>query len=137
MNVILILVTLTFAQSHFAAPLTSLRDSMLLQKAVIPLTKLAHLYEKELIKSPVVVKALKSLVGFGLGDLVAQGIGKNKIDYFRLIRQASYGCLFHGTKSSPDPPPPSSLMPYLFSSNHYECRTIMSHHIWTVGILFP
>lgn len=46
------------------------------------------------------VQACTSLVGFSIGDFLAQkGTSKDKFSYERLARMAAFGFLFHGTIS--------------------------------------
>ncbi|CAM9157236.1 unnamed protein product [Phaeothamnion confervicola] len=49
-------------------------------------------------KQPLVTKALTSMIGFALGDFLAQKFieKKDKIDLERLIKLASFGFLVHG-----------------------------------------
>jgi len=56
-------------------------------------------YNNSLDKRPILTKALTSMIGFGLGDFLAQKfISKSeKIDWERLGRMASFGLLIHGT----------------------------------------
>jgi len=58
-------------------------------------------YNELLETKPLLMKALTSLVGFALGDILAQlFIQKNDpFDFFRLFRLASFGFLVHGTTS--------------------------------------
>jgi len=58
-------------------------------------------YNELLDEKPLLMKALTSLVGFALGDTLAQiFIQKNDpFDWFRLFRLASFGFLVHGTTS--------------------------------------
>mmetsp|Transcript_14420 Transcript_14420/g.21401 ORF Transcript_14420/g.21401 Transcript_14420/m.21401 type:complete len:282 (+) Transcript_14420:54-899(+) len=58
-------------------------------------------YENALASNPILVKACTSLVGFSVGDFLAQKcISKSsEFDYLRLARMASFGFLFHGTVS--------------------------------------
>jgi len=55
-------------------------------------------YNGALEKQPILTKALTSLVGFALGDFLAQKFidKKDKIDWKRFGRMASFGLLFHG-----------------------------------------
>ncbi|PXF45402.1 Protein sym-1 [Gracilariopsis chorda] len=56
-------------------------------------------YNASLEKNPIITKALTSLVGFFLGDLIAQKFLGEKgadIDKARLARMASFGFLIHG-----------------------------------------
>lgn len=59
-----------------------------------------HAYNNSLESSPIMTKALTSLVGFFLGDLLAQKFltndGSKSLDKGRLARMASFGFLFHG-----------------------------------------
>jgi len=66
-----------------------------------PLAQAWKRYEELLDEKPLLMKALTSLMGFTLGDILAQVfIQKNeKFDYFRLFRLASFGFLIHGTSS--------------------------------------
>ena len=54
-------------------------------------------YEEALDTKPLLMKALTSMVGFALGDILAQlFIQKNEnFDYARLFRLASFGFLIH------------------------------------------
>jgi protein Mpv17 len=58
-------------------------------------------YEELLDEKPLLIKALTSMVGFMLGDILAQVfIQKNdKFDFARLARLTSFGFLIHGTSS--------------------------------------
>jgi len=58
-------------------------------------------YNELLDEKPLLMKALTSLVGFALGDILAQlFIQKNSpFDWARLFRLASFGALVHGTTS--------------------------------------
>ncbi|KAJ1452574.1 hypothetical protein M885DRAFT_526287 [Pelagophyceae sp. CCMP2097] len=55
-------------------------------------------YNRALTAQPLVVKACTSLVGFGLGDLLAQKLvdKKESIDWKRTARMATFGLLWHG-----------------------------------------
>jgi protein Mpv17 len=57
-------------------------------------------YNRALESKPILTKALTSLVGFLIGDLLAQKFladgGDNAIDLSRLARMSSFGFLFHG-----------------------------------------
>ncbi|KAJ8906812.1 hypothetical protein NDN08_003298 [Rhodosorus marinus] len=62
-----------------------------------PLVALWTAYNSLLESQPILTKALTSLVGFAVGDALAQkylGDGEFKID--RLLRMAAFGALFHG-----------------------------------------
>merc|ERR1712232_141855 len=58
-------------------------------------------YNHILSKKPLLTKALTSLIGFTIGDLLAQNLisrDENKpYDPFRTLRLASFGFLLHGT----------------------------------------
>ena len=58
-------------------------------------------YEELLDEKPLLMKALTSLTGFALGDILAQiFIQKVKpFDFYRLFRLSSFGFLVHGTTS--------------------------------------
>ncbi|CAM9659511.1 unnamed protein product [Pylaiella littoralis] len=57
-------------------------------------------YNGALADKPILVKACTSLVGFSIGDFLAQkGTSKGKFSYERLARMAAFGFLFHGTIS--------------------------------------
>ncbi|CAM9176286.1 unnamed protein product [Laminaria digitata] len=57
-------------------------------------------YNGHLAEKPILVKACTSLVGFSIGDFLAQkGTSKDKFSYERLARMAAFGFLFHGTIS--------------------------------------
>lgn len=57
-------------------------------------------YNGCLAEKPILVKACTSLVGFSIGDFLAQkGTSKDKFSYERLARMAAFGFLFHGTIS--------------------------------------
>jgi protein Mpv17 len=58
-------------------------------------------YEDALEENPILVKACTSLIGFSVGDFLAQKfVSKSpEFDYYRLARMASFGFLFHGTIS--------------------------------------
>merc|ERR1712087_671512 len=67
---------------------------------VFPLVKLWKQYEVLLDEKPLLMKALTSLTGFAIGDILAQiFIQKQEFDWFRLFRLASFGFLVHGTTS--------------------------------------
>jgi protein Mpv17 len=55
-------------------------------------------YNRALEARPILIKALTSLVGFAIGDLLAQKFlgGGGDVDLRRLLRMASFGLLFHG-----------------------------------------
>jgi len=56
-------------------------------------------YNNALETNPIITKGCTSLVGFSLGDFLAQKFLGNKdddFDYVRLIRLASFGLLMHG-----------------------------------------
>lgn len=58
-----------------------------------------HSYNKCLEKNPIATKAVTSLIGFLLGDLLAQkflGDKEADLDYGRLARMATFGLLLHG-----------------------------------------
>jgi protein Mpv17 len=56
-------------------------------------------YNEMLAKQPLLTKALTSFVGFTAGDILAQNFveKKEKYDYARSLRLASFGFLIHGT----------------------------------------
>jgi len=56
-------------------------------------------YNAALEANPLIVKCLTSLVGFSLGDILAQLFVEKveKFDFARLARLASFGFLLHGT----------------------------------------
>lgn len=64
-----------------------------------PLLKVWAAYNKVLDKNPITTKACTSLIGFLLGDFIAQkflGDKDAELDKGRLLRMASFGFLFHG-----------------------------------------
>jgi protein Mpv17 len=63
-----------------------------------PFVALWNGYNASLESNPILTKALTSLMGFLLGDLLAQKfLGEGKaVDMARLARMASFGFLFHG-----------------------------------------
>ena len=56
-------------------------------------------YERQLAAQPVATKALTSLVGFAIGDVIAQTLVEQAevIDTVRLLKLSSFGCVVHGT----------------------------------------
>ena len=65
-----------------------------------PLAKLWKSYEKALEAEPLKMKALTSLAGFAIGDILSQKfIQKTDLDWYRLFRLASFGLLVHGPSS--------------------------------------
>ena len=65
-----------------------------------PLAKIWAAYNNTLERHPIATKAFTSLVGFFLGDFIAQKFLGDKdadIDKGRLLRMASFGFLLHGT----------------------------------------
>jgi len=66
-----------------------------------PLASLWKGYETFLDEQPLLAKALTSLVGFCIGDILAQKFIQktDPFDWFRLFRLASFGFLIHGTTS--------------------------------------
>jgi protein Mpv17 len=63
-----------------------------------PLAALWALYLQNLAKRPLLTKMFTSLVGFGLGDVLAQHfLDKQKLDKKRLFRMMSFGFLIHGS----------------------------------------
>lgn len=64
-----------------------------------PFTALWNAYNARLAKNPIATKAFTSLIGFFLGDLIAQKFLGEKgapLDRARLARMASFGFLIHG-----------------------------------------
>jgi len=54
-------------------------------------------YNEALDKKPIITKALTSLVGWGLGDALAQiFIGSDPFDLKRLVTLSAFGFLYHG-----------------------------------------
>lgn len=55
-------------------------------------------YNRALAAQPLLVKALTSLTGFTVGDLLAQKAveGKEEIDFMRTFRMGAFGALWHG-----------------------------------------
>jgi len=66
-----------------------------------PLEALWKSYETALDEKPLLMKALTSMVGFALGDILAQTFIQkgDAFDWARFIRLTSFGCLVHGTTS--------------------------------------
>jgi protein Mpv17 len=66
-----------------------------------PLVKAWKRYEELLDQKPLLMKGLTSLVGFALGDILAQKFIQktDSFDWARLFRLASFGFLVHGTTS--------------------------------------
>ncbi|KAK4533572.1 hypothetical protein CCYA_CCYA18G4454 [Cyanidiococcus yangmingshanensis] len=63
-----------------------------------PFAGLWALYLEYLAKRPLLTKMCTSLVGFGLGDVLAQRfLDKQKLDGKRLFRMMSFGFLIHGS----------------------------------------
>lgn len=61
--------------------------------------KLWGMYNSRLDRSPITTKAITSLIGFLLGDVIAQkflGDEKSSLDWARVARMASFGFLIHG-----------------------------------------
>ena len=56
-------------------------------------------YERQLSAQPVLTKGLTSLVGFALGDIIAQTLVEQAaiIDVARVVKFSSFGFLVHGT----------------------------------------
>jgi len=58
-------------------------------------------YESSLESNPILTKAATSLVGFALGDIIAQtlidGTALAAVDSMRVLKLASFGFLLHGT----------------------------------------
>uniref|UniRef100_A0A7S2XWX9 Peroxisomal membrane protein MPV17 n=1 Tax=Fibrocapsa japonica TaxID=94617 RepID=A0A7S2XWX9_9STRA len=63
-----------------------------------PFASLWAAYNAALESSPITTKALTSLVGFSLGDILAQKFlsAGEPFDFLRMARLASFGLLFHG-----------------------------------------
>lgn len=62
-------------------------------------TKLWASYNSRLDRFPIATKAMTSLIGFFIGDLIAQkflGENKGSLDWARSARMASFGFLIHG-----------------------------------------
>ncbi|KAL1529253.1 hypothetical protein AB1Y20_000207 [Prymnesium parvum] len=66
-----------------------------------PLTRLWKQYEESLDAKPLLMKALTSMVGFALGDILAQNFIQkgDSFDWARFFRLTSFGFLVHGTTS--------------------------------------
>merc|ERR1711935_46754 len=64
-----------------------------------PLMNLWSAYETQLESNPLLTKGMTSLVGFTIGDLLAQVFidKKESIDWKRVAKLASFGLLLHGT----------------------------------------
>ena len=74
-----------------------------------PLKKAWKRYEELLDEKPVLMKALTSMTGFALGDILAQKFIQktDPFDFLRLLRLTSFGFFVHGVSS----PPSSTLCP--------------------------
>lgn len=66
-----------------------------------PMMQMWKRYEQLLEETPLLMKALTSLTGFALGDILAQKVIQkvDSFDFLRLLRLASFGFLVHGTSS--------------------------------------
>lgn len=65
-----------------------------------PLMAFWNAYNSALKTNPLLIKALTSLVGFSLGDILAQkflGSSDSEFDFKRLARMAAFGFCLHGT----------------------------------------
>ncbi|KAG5180671.1 hypothetical protein JKP88DRAFT_200276 [Tribonema minus] len=76
-------------------------DAMIALAAMGVLGDLWDSYNKVLGEKPILTKACTSLVGFSVGDTLAQKfVAKGeRFDYQRLARMAAFGFMFHGTIS--------------------------------------
>mmetsp|Transcript_8111 Transcript_8111/g.17483 ORF Transcript_8111/g.17483 Transcript_8111/m.17483 type:complete len:271 (-) Transcript_8111:156-968(-) len=63
-----------------------------------PLVAFWNAYNSQLAARPILIKALTSLVGFALGDILAQSVlnKDEEFDSARLLRMALFGLLVHG-----------------------------------------
>jgi len=63
-----------------------------------PLEAFLKSYDEATNKNPILIKGLTSLVGFFIGDLLAQKFidAGEEFDVARIVRLASFGLLFHG-----------------------------------------
>jgi protein Mpv17 len=79
-------------------PLRSRTPSLSIESPSLP-QQLWSAYERQLDAQPVLTKACTSLVGFAVGDVIAQTLveGAEVIDTVRLLKLSSFGCLVHGT----------------------------------------
>lgn len=78
-------------------------DSAALEFAVRLLAAPYHAYSGALKKSPLLTKACTSLVGFMLGDLIAQHVGSShheSMDVLRVLRLGAYGLCLDGPLGS-------------------------------------
>jgi protein Mpv17 len=53
-------------------------------------------YTKMLDERPIIVKSMTSLVGFALGDMLAQVISGNSYNLMRTLRMTLFGILMDG-----------------------------------------
>lgn len=60
------------------------------------LLNVVNAYNAALVKHPVATKALTSLIGFAVGDRIAQSIGTGHFDIWRCLRLSLYGLLIDG-----------------------------------------
>ena len=60
------------------------------------LSQVVGAYQNALSKHPVTTKAITSLVGFAIGDRIAQTLGGGPFDVFRFMRLSAYGLLIDG-----------------------------------------
>ena len=67
----------------------------------MPMMQMWKRYEQLLEETPLLMKALTSMTGFALGDILAQKVIQkvDSFDILRLLRLASFGFLVHGTTS--------------------------------------
>lgn len=75
---------------------TSDADALNLKQPANAFSKLVAAYLHALDKHPVATKAVTSLVGFAIGDNLAQSIGGAPFDVLRTLRLSAYGLFIDG-----------------------------------------
>lgn len=80
--------------SNFAA--TTSGAAAALEGPLSAIKSLITAYNDALAKHPVATKAVTSLIGFALGDRIAQSVGGAPFDVLRMLRLSMYGVLIDG-----------------------------------------
>ena len=77
-------------------------------------------------KRPILVKSLTSLVGFMLGDILAQALGGNPYRVMRTVRLTLFGIFMDG----PIGEPPGLAVPHRITNAYAEEKGLATGHVW-------
>lgn len=79
-----------------AVPFSIIKNNPALAATTTLLSSIIDSYNNALAKHPVATKALTSLIGFAIGDRIAQSVTQNPFDIYRCLRLSLYGFLIDG-----------------------------------------